>query len=76
MADKKTATRARTMEDIRKMSADELIAESNTLREDIAEMKRRIHMGEVTNPRALRVKRRELARMLTVLSEHLSKERA
>ncbi len=73
MADKKTA---KTMEDIRKMSADELIAASNTLREDIAEMKRRIHMGEVTNPRIVRVKRRELARMLTVLSEHLSKERA
>lgn len=73
MADKKTA---KTMEDIRKMSADELIAASNALREDIAEMKRRIHMGEVTNPRIVRVKRRELARMLTVLSEHLSKERA
>lgn len=74
MADKKTVRRS--MEDIRKMSADELVKETNQLREDIAEMKRRIHMGEVTNPRNVRVKRRELARMLTVLSEHLSKEKA
>ncbi len=74
MADKKETRR--TMEDIRKMTADELVKETNVLRADIAEMKRRIHMGEVTNPRVVRVKRRELARMLTVLSEHLSKERA
>jgi len=43
---------------------------------EIVEMKRRIHMGEVTNPRIVRVKRRELARVLTVLGEHLAKEKA
>ncbi|MCA9324268.1 50S ribosomal protein L29 [Candidatus Saccharibacteria bacterium] len=64
------------MEDIRKMKAEELVKSTSELRDEIAEMRRRIHMGEVQNPRVIRVKRRELARMLTVLGEHLSKERA
>jgi ribosomal protein L29 len=64
------------MEEIRKMKADDLVKTSTALRDELAEMKRRIHMGEVTNPRMLRAKRRELARVLTVLGEHLSKERA
>lgn len=64
------------MEDIRKMSTKELVEKSTSMRDDIAEMKRRIHMGEVTNTRNIRTKRRELARMLTVLSEELSKEKA
>ncbi len=64
------------MEDIRKMKAEELVSTSSQLRDEIAEMKRRVHMGEVTNPRVLRTKRRELARVLTVLGEHLSKEKA
>ena len=65
-----------TMEEIRKLSTPELITRSTDLRAEISEMKRRIHMGEVSNPRNIRIKRRELARVLTVLSEHLSKERA
>ena len=69
-------TKSKTMEDIRKMSAEELVVSTTDLRADITEMKRRIHMGEVTNPRIIRVKRRELARMLTVLGEHLAKENA
>lgn len=64
------------MEEIRNMKAEELVKMTTSLREEIAEMKRRIHMGEVQNPRIVRLKRRELARMLTVLGEHLSKERA
>jgi ribosomal protein L29 len=64
------------MEEIRSMSTEKLAKESTTLRDEIAEMRRRIHMGEVQNTRVLRVKRRELARMLTVLSEQLSKENA
>lgn len=58
------------------MKVDELVKETSTLREEIAEMKRRIHMGEVQNPRVIRLKRRELARMLTILGEHLVKEKA
>lgn len=64
------------MENIRKMKPEELVKSTSELRAEIAEMKRRIHMGEVQNPRAVRVKRRDLARMLTVLGEHLSKEKA
>jgi len=64
------------MEEIRNMKAEELVKATTELRAEIIEMKRRIHMGEVQNSRAIRIKRRELARMLTVLGEHLAKERA
>lgn len=60
--------------DIRKKSTAELTAESTKLREEIAELKRRLHMGEVQNVRIIREKRKDLARMLTVLSEQLTKE--
>jgi ribosomal protein L29 len=60
--------------EIRKLSTAELTTESTKLREEIAELKRRIHLGEVTNVRVIRHKRKDLARMLTVLSEALVKE--
>ncbi len=60
--------------EIRKITTSELASESTKLREEIAEIRRRIHMGESTNVRQLRTKRKDLARMLTVLSEQLIKE--
>lgn len=60
--------------EIRKITTGELASESTKLREEIAEIRRRIHMGESTNVRQLRSKRKDLARMLTVLSEQLAKE--
>ena len=60
--------------EIRKLPTEELALESTKLREEIVEIKRRFATGEVQNVRLLRVKRKELARMLTVLSEHLTKE--
>ncbi len=60
--------------DIRKFSTAELATESSKLREEIAELKRRVHMGETQNVRAIRNKRKDLARMLTVLGEQLAKE--
>lgn len=60
--------------DIRKLSTTELTTESTKLREEIAELKRRLHMGEVSNVRVIRNKRKDLARLLTVLSENLIKE--
>ena len=60
--------------EIRKLSTPELANESTKLREEIAEMKRRLHLGEVQNVRAIRGKRKDLARMLTVLSEQLREE--
>jgi ribosomal protein L29 len=62
--------------DIRKYSTAELATESTKLREEIAELRRRVHMGELQNVRLIRVKRKDLARMLTVLGEQLSKENA
>ena len=60
--------------DIRKKSTSELTKECTKLREEITELKRRLHMGEVQNVRAIRNKRKDLARVLTVLSEQLTKE--
>jgi ribosomal protein L29 len=60
--------------EIRKLKTAELATETTKLREEIAEMRRRVHMGEVTNVRTLRNKRKDLARMLTVLTEQLAKE--
>lgn len=64
------------IENIRKMKPEELIKATTDLRSEIVVMKRRIHMSEVQNPRLIRIKRRELARMLTILGEHLAKEKA
>lgn len=60
--------------DIRKLSTSELTTETSKLRDEIVELKRRIYMGENQNVRSVRGKRKDLARMLTVLSEQLSKE--
>lgn len=60
--------------DIRKLSTAELTTESTKLREEITELKRRLHGGEIQNVRVIRNKRKDLARMLTVLSEALVKE--
>jgi ribosomal protein L29 len=60
--------------EIRKLSTAELTTESTKLREEITELKRRLHMGELQNNRVIRNKRKDLARVLTVLSEALIKE--
>lgn len=62
--------------DIRKLKTEELTTESSKLRTEIADMRRRMHMGEVQNVRMIRNKRKDLARMLTVLGEQLAKENA
>lgn len=60
--------------EIRKLSTAELTTESTRLREEIVELKRRLHLGEIQNSRIIRTKRKDLARMLTVLGEALTKE--
>lgn len=60
--------------EIRKLSTEQLTVDSTKLREEIIEMKRRLHLGEVQNVRIIRNKRKDLARILTVLGEQLSKE--
>ncbi len=60
--------------DIRKLDTKELTTQATSLREEITELRRRLHMGETQNVRSLRNKRKDLARMLTVLGEQLAKE--
>lgn len=60
--------------DIRKLSTTELTTETTKLREEIMQLRRSLYMGETTNVRMVRHKRKDLARLLTVLGEQLSKE--
>ncbi len=60
--------------EIRKLTTAELTKQSTELRAEIAELKRRMHSGEVQNVRAIRAKRKDLARVLTVLGEQLREE--
>ncbi len=60
--------------EIRKLSTQELTLQSSSLREEITDLRRRLYSGEVQNVRILRHKRRDLARVLTVLGEQLAKE--
>jgi ribosomal protein L29 len=60
--------------DIRKLETKELVTESTKLRDEIADLKRRLYAGEVQNTRQIRGKRKDLARMMTVMTEQLSKE--
>lgn len=60
--------------EVRKMDTKDLTKKSQELREELAEMRRRVHLGETTNVRVLRTKRKDLARVLTVLTEQLNKE--
>ena len=65
-----------TLQEIRKLSTADLARESTKIRTEIAELKRRLVSGETTNVRVVRNKRKELARVLTVLGEQLAKENA
>ena len=57
------------------MDTPKLAEAVNSLREEITELRRRIHMGETQNVRIVKSKRKDLARMLTIMSEQLSKEK-
>jgi len=60
--------------EIRKLTTAELASETTKLRDEIVELKRHLYMGDNQNLRSVRNKRKDLARMLTVLSEQLVKE--
>lgn len=62
------------IKEIRKLTATDLSAKAIELRQDIAETRRRVHMGETQNVRNLRAMRKELAQTLTVLGEQLQEE--
>ncbi len=61
--------------EIRKLSTAQLTTESSKLRDEIIELKRSKVMGESQNVRLVRHKRKDLARVLTVLGEQLTKEK-
>jgi ribosomal protein L29 len=60
--------------EIRKMSTAELATTSNSIKEELVELRRRTRLGEINNVKAIRLKRKDLARVLTVLGEELIKE--
>ena len=60
--------------EVRKMTTEELTKQVPALQEEIADLRRRLYSGEMQNVRALRYKRKDLARVYTVLSEKLQKE--
>jgi large subunit ribosomal protein L29 len=60
--------------EIRKMSTDELTKQVPAIQQEIADLRLRLYRGEAQNVRALRVKRKDLARVYTVLGEKLAKE--
>jgi len=62
--------------DVRKMTTEELTKQAPVLQQEIVEMRRRLYSGEAQNVRALRTKRKDLARVYMVLGEKLQKENA
>ena len=60
--------------DIRKLKTQELTLKSSELRDEITELRKRLYSGEAQNVRVIRTKRKDLARVLTVLQEQLTKE--
>lgn len=60
--------------EVRKMTTEELTKQVPALQEEIADLRRRLYSGEMQNVRVLRHKRKDLARVYTVLSEKLQKE--
>jgi large subunit ribosomal protein L29 len=62
--------------EVRKLSTEELTKQTGSLQNEIIELRRRLYSGEVQNVRVLRVKRKDLARIYTVLGEKLQKENA
>jgi large subunit ribosomal protein L29 len=62
--------------DVRKMTTEELTKQTTSLQSEIIELRRRLYSGEAQNVRVLRTKRKDLARVFTVLGEKLQKESA
>ncbi len=62
--------------EVRKLSTEELTKQTTALQAEIIDLRRRLNSGEVQNVRALRGKRKDLARVYTVLGEKLQKESA
>lgn len=55
--------------EIRKLSADEILAELDTTREELMKLRFQTATGELTDFNRLRETRRTIARLITVLGE-------
>jgi large subunit ribosomal protein L29 len=62
--------------DVRKMTTEELTKQVPAIQDEIVQLRRRLYSGEAQNVRALRTKRKDLARVYMVLGEKLQKENA
>jgi ribosomal protein L29 len=60
--------------EIRKLNTNDLTLKSNELKQDIVSLRRKVSLGEVSNVRLVKQRRKDLARVLTVLGENLQKE--
>ena len=57
------------IKDLNNLSADELITKEKQLKKDLFEMESHRQMGRVEKPASFRNMRRDIARILTVLSQ-------
>jgi large subunit ribosomal protein L29 len=55
--------------DIRALSADEILTKTNDMREELMKLRFQQVAGQLTDTSRLRILRRQIARMETVLSE-------
>lgn len=55
--------------EIRKMSADEILTELDSAREELMKLRFQTATGELTDFNRLRVTRRNIARLITILNE-------
>ena len=54
--------------DLRALSPEELQKKLQSARADLLEMQRSLRANELANPRVVRMKRREIARILTIIT--------
>jgi len=57
-------------EKIRDLNEDEILAKINELTEEIFNLRFRNSMRQLQNPLSIREKRRDIARLRTILTEH------
>lgn len=62
------------MTEIRKLTMEELTKNANSIRGEINNLRHQNMIGELKSPREIRKKRKDLARVLTVIGEQLAKE--
>ncbi len=61
-------------EEIRELSAEEMQAELNNAREELMKLRFQKATGELTDHNRLKVTRRTIARLLTILNEYEDEE--